>query len=186
MQCSHSSGKRPRERSPKREPSGTTEAGQSSAPAAEPAQPLPIIHSSHPSHSEFAPPLYNCSSTSYSSNVPLPKRLPYWQPVRAHMRKLKNAMISEVSTINSSDSRPHATVFIKGCHIRGLLDSGASISCFGCNALSRIEQLGLRLKSINQSVQTADGHSQTVVGFVETDISFKAKPAAFVYMQFQV
>lgn len=74
-----------------------------------------------------------------------------------------------------ADSRPHVTILIRGCHIRGLLDSGASISCLGQNAQLRIQQLGLRMKSLKQSVQTADGNPQPVIGFVDADVEYGNK-----------
>lgn len=60
-------------------------------------------------------------------------------------------------------------------HLRGLLDSGASVSCFGVNGLARIEQLGLKMKCLNQSVHTADGSPQAVVGYVNADIQYGDK-----------
>lgn len=91
-------------------------------------------------------------------------------------RQLSQAVISEVSQTTSVDTRPHATVIINGgLHLRGLLDSGASISCFGHNGLERVEQLGLKMKSASQLIHTADGASQAVVGIVEVEISYLDK-----------
>lgn len=94
--------------------------------------------------------------------------LSYW-------RKLKNAIISDLSSSLPADSRPHAIIELNGCHIRGLLDSGASISCLGRNSKERIEQLELKMKPLNQSVHTADGSPQAVVGYVETEVRYANK-----------
>lgn len=64
---------------------------------------------------------------------------------------------------------------VKGFHIRGLLDSGASISCLGCNGLERIHQWGLKIKHVNQSVNTADGAPQAVKGYVDVDVEYSNK-----------
>lgn len=74
-----------------------------------------------------------------------------------------------------NDARPHATVSLHGVHLLGLLDSGASISCLGQNSLHRVEQLGLKMKKIYQTVHTADGSAQTVLGFVDVCLEFKGK-----------
>lgn len=66
-------------------------------------------------------------------------------------------------------------MLVKGCHLRGLLDSGASVSCLGRNGRARIHQLGLRMKPLNQFVQTADGSPQPVCGYVETEIEYQTK-----------
>lgn len=56
-----------------------------------------------------------------------------------------------------------------------MLDSGASISCLGCNGSARVKQLGLQLKPITQSIQTADGASQAILGYVDADIIYCKK-----------
>lgn len=67
------------------------------------------------------------------------------------------------------------TVSIGGVHLLGLLDSGASISCLGRNSIQRIEQLGLHMRKVNQTVQTADGVAQPVLGFVDVDVVYSGK-----------
>lgn len=89
---------------------------------------------------------------------------------------LSRAVIADVSTGIPIDSRPFATVSINGSHLVGLLDSGATISCFGRNGKERVEQLGLQLKSVSQSdVLTADGTPQRVLGWVEVEVKYGGK-----------
>lgn len=71
--------------------------------------------------------------------------------------------------------RPHATVSINGISIRGLLDSGASISCFGSVAVDLSKKLGLKVKRINSAVKTADGANQSIVGYVDANTVFGDK-----------
>lgn len=54
----------------------------------------------------------------------------------------------------------------------GLLDSGASISCFGRDAEERVKGMGLQFKPISSTVQTADGNAQTVKGYVDVMITY--------------
>lgn len=89
---------------------------------------------------------------------------------------LAKAVIADVSTGIPIDSRPFATVTMRDHHLVGLLDSGASVSCFGRNGLERVQQLGLSLKKVSQSdVLTADGSPQRVHGLVEVEMSYGGK-----------
>lgn len=63
--------------------------------------------------------------------------------MRLSKRILARSVISEVDLTN--DARPHAEVVINGIRIVGLLDSGASISCFGKDAVGLAEKLGLKI-----------------------------------------
>lgn len=129
---------------------------------------LPPSSSLPPSSTSSSPPLSFPSTSSFRSKINR-----YWRCVHQDQKRVKQAVISDVSVSLPADIRPHATVAIEGIHMLGLLDSGASISCLGRNAMQRIEQLGLTMKPINQSVHTADGSSQSVLGFVEPKVSFK-------------
>lgn len=89
---------------------------------------------------------------------------------------LSRAVLADVSTGISSDSRPYATVAIGGRHLVGLLDSGASISCFGRNGEERVKELGLQMKTVSQSnVTTADGSPQRIHGLVEVEVEYSGK-----------
>lgn len=120
----------------------------------------------------------NSSPTLSSQSVSSVKYRPcqsYWKKIRLNKRLLKNTVIAELAPSFSSDPRPHATIQINGIHILGLLDSGASVSCLGKNASNRIEQLGLKLQPLCQSIHTADGSPQSVVGLVEVDAYYRNK-----------
>lgn len=115
------------------------------------------------------------SSHYFSVHVKKSKASRYWKEVRLSKQRLSRAVISEVSNEFPLDIRPHATISIMGLHIRGLLDSGASISCLGCNGLKRIEALGLKMKPISKSIHTADGSAQPVLGYLDLVVEFKNK-----------
>lgn len=86
---------------------------------------------------------------------------------------LSNSQIAEVSS--SADPRPHATVLIGERSIRGLLDSGASISCLGLNGADFVQSLDIKLKPIASSIKTADGSDQQILGFIEVPITYNSK-----------
>lgn len=96
--------------------------------------------------------------------------------MKASKKSLSNSGIAEIST-PTLDPRPHATVLICGKKFTGLLDSGASLSCFGRNAISIVKSLGLKVKEIQSNLKTADGASQQVVGYVTIPITFANKTA---------
>lgn len=72
----------------------------------------------------------------------------------------------------SLDPRPHAIVEIGDTKLRGLLDSGASISCLGKDALEFIKKNSLKMKSIVSEVKTADGASQSIIGFTDVSVTY--------------
>lgn len=74
-----------------------------------------------------------------------------------------------------NDPRPYAKVLINGQPVSGLLDSGASISCIGRNAEATLGTLGLKVKRIATQVKTADGASQSIVGYVDVTIDYNSQ-----------
>lgn len=115
---------------------------------------------------------------SRSSSSPRPRlsSVQFWRRVHHYRRMLRSAVIADVSSGIPNDSRPFARVAIGGQHVLGLLDSGATISCFGRNGIERVEQLGLTLKKVGQSgVMTADGTPQRIHGFVDVDVEYGGK-----------
>ena len=59
--------------------------------------------------------------------------------------------------------------------ITGLLDSGASVSCLGLNALKFLNKLNLAYKPIDRTIFTADGSKQEIKGIVDVLITYEEK-----------
>lgn len=97
----------------------------------------------------------------------------YWRSVKASKQVVRHAMISEME--RDTDRRPHATIKINGEAVRGLLDSGASISCLGKGAWQTIHRCALKWKELgdHSAVETASGQQQKIVGYVDTRIQFQ-------------
>lgn len=97
----------------------------------------------------------------------------FWKTAKLTRKVARQSCIQEVNT--ESDGRPFAHVTIEGVILKGLLDSGASISCFGKNALSTLERLNITPKKFLSSVQTAGGEGQDIIGFADVNINYANK-----------
>lgn len=89
--------------------------------------------------------------------------------------------MAKISAFNTeTDRRPYANVLVNGVLARGLLDSGASISCIGANAIEQARKFGLRVKKIASAVQTADGASQKIIGYIDVLPNMETNAILFV------
>lgn len=70
----------------------------------------------------------------------------FWVAVRLTHKVARQSRVHEISS--DADPRPYATVIIGHEEIRGLLDSGATISCFGQDACSTMERLNIKSKIV--------------------------------------
>lgn len=106
-------------------------------------------------------------------NKPRLQPFQYWRSVRLSKKCIESANISE--KLNENDPRPHAKLLINKTEVVGLLDSGASISCFGKNAADTLAKCGIVFKqNTGSSVVTACGSHQNIEGFVDVAVTFQA------------
>jgi len=68
------------------------------------------------------------------------------------------------------DPRPFLPVRLLDRTVYGLLDSGASISCFGGDLASELMKNNSAYRSLNVSATTADGSPQRIVGKMKVNI----------------
>lgn len=145
-------------------------------------RPEPIVGPSEPGTQEVQPVESSSNNDIFSvlfRLLPLYKSSPslYWKSVRLSRKLLAQ---SEIASIHSGvDNRPLATISIADQTLTGLLDSGASISCLGKNAVAQATSFDLKIKPIVTSVKTADGAQQKVVGYVDVPITFNHKTKLF-------
>lgn len=97
----------------------------------------------------------------------------HWKVVRTSKHLLKEATIEEI--FNDNDPRPHVNVEINTGQVRGLLDSGATISCIGKNASDTLHRCNLEWKEYGNVIQTASGQKQEVKGYVDAKIKYNNK-----------
>lgn len=104
--------------------------------------------------------------------LPLPRhdRKLYWRSVKLGKKILRKSSIAELS--HEHDPRPYATVTINGMDLKGLLDSGATISCLGTDAGHTLARLNLKPRTLRSSIRTASGHGQEVTGFVDAPVRY--------------
>lgn len=95
----------------------------------------------------------------------------YWKKRRENLCAISSAVVP-VSEHKKGDPRPYTAVKIAGESITGLLDSGASISCLGRGATDFLNRHGLQYSRVHSNVNTADGTSQTVLGYLDTTIEY--------------
>ena len=98
----------------------------------------------------------------------------YWANVRIKQKNLARSRIC--SCVSEIDQHMVVTtIYINNEKIIGLLDSGASVSCLGHNAIEILNKLNLSYKPINQNILTADGAAQKIKGVVTVQITYKGK-----------
>jgi len=93
----------------------------------------------------------------------------FWQNIRTCRLGLK--YISSVP-IEIRDPRPFLPVRLLDRTVYGLLDYGASISCFGGDLASELSKKDNAYKSLNVSATTADGSPQRIVGKMKVNIEY--------------
>lgn len=93
--------------------------------------------------------------------------------------KILKKMISEAVLKYASklDRRPYAVVNIGGKEIRGLLDSGASVSLLGKGCRELVQDLGLNIITYTSNVRTASGQAHRILGKIETKVQYNQKEA---------
>lgn len=76
---------------------------------------------------------------------------------------------------NGKDPRAYADIVIGNYHIKGLLDTGASINLLGKNCRELVDKIGGYISPIYSLVSTADGKSHRLLGKLELEIRFNDK-----------
>ncbi|KAH8310117.1 hypothetical protein KR067_012856, partial [Drosophila pandora] len=71
--------------------------------------------------------------------------------------------------------RPYAMVKVAGRMMRGLLDSGASISLIGRGCRELVERLEIPWKPWHAKVRTANGSQQQILGKVKMQVEYKKR-----------
>lgn len=85
----------------------------------------------------------------------------------------------EATIIRSEeDRRPYVEVDVNGTSIVGLLDSGASVSCLGGDAISLVD--ADEVESLDEGLRTADGKVQAIIGRVKARIQWRQKTVELI------
>lgn len=73
------------------------------------------------------------------------------------------------------DQRPHANILINGVQVKGLMDSGASVSCLGKDAFETLHKCSQKWKEFEGSVRTASDQPLPIVGYADADVWFQGQ-----------
>lgn len=76
---------------------------------------------------------------------------------------------------STRDPRPYAVVELGGRNIKGLLDSGASISLLGKGCRELAEEIGLEINQYFANIRTASGQPHRILGKVHIPIKYNNK-----------
>lgn len=100
----------------------------------------------------------------------------FWSKVKHTRRNLLSAVYDK-----PGDIRPYTEVLLFDKKIKGLLDTGASVSCLGAQVATDFLQSGQKFKKIRLAVKTADGRSQNVEGIVEANVTFRGESKPIIF-----
>lgn len=88
-------------------------------------------------------------------------------------RKLTRKALMATIIRDIGDRRPYAEVLVGDVLMRGLLDSGASVSCLGGPAIGRVALQSVL--EIDEQLRTADGKGQAVMGKIRIKLTWREK-----------
>lgn len=91
----------------------------------------------------------------------------------AKFKKELHRSIETTSLDESSDDRVFLQVKLGDEHLKGLVDSGANVSCIGRGGVEFVERNGLKITKIDASVKTAGGSKKLIVGYIKIPIHFR-------------
>lgn len=80
-----------------------------------------------------------------------------------------------------TDPRPYASIKIEGKEIKGLLDSGATVSILGKHCREIVEELNIIVDPQDTNVTTASGKTHRIVGKIEVEVEYQQQ---FLKMRF--
>ncbi|KAI8116197.1 hypothetical protein CVS40_11682 [Lucilia cuprina] len=105
----------------------------------------------------------------------------FYKTLKENRHKFKScieAIGKSESTINL-DIRHYIQVDIFGMKLLGFLDSGASLSCLSGSAAEKFIKENHPYRKLSNFVQAAGGQQYRILGYVDTNISYKSKSVIF-------
>ncbi|KAL7724235.1 hypothetical protein ACLKA6_004606 [Drosophila palustris] len=90
-------------------------------------------------------------------------------------RQIKRQVVEAVARSAQSDPRVFADFSLGGRQMRGLLDSGASVSLLGRGCRELAEELDLPVKPYVSIVRTASGEDRSIIGRMVVPVEYKGE-----------
>lgn len=88
---------------------------------------------------------------------------------------------SAIDIRTENDPRAYGEIFIGTNKVRGLLDTGASISLLGKNCEELLDKLNIEITPKYSNVKTAGGKNCAILGKIEVPVEFKGKVKNIVF-----
>lgn len=110
-----------------------------------------------------------------TDNRPISNRILKVRKKFEDRRKTRKMVIESIhrATEIAKDPRVFLDVKIEGITVKGLLDSGASVSILGKNCREFVQQLGLSVQTMLTNVKTASGQQHRILGKIKLSIKYK-------------
>lgn len=89
--------------------------------------------------------------------------------------------VSSIGDNKLKDPRAYAEITIGNETIRGLLDSGASISLLGKDCDQVVENIGAKIHTFSNNIRTAGGNNFSIVGKIVVPVKFNEKEQNFTF-----
>ncbi|KAM8714866.1 hypothetical protein ACLKA7_001989 [Drosophila subpalustris] len=90
-------------------------------------------------------------------------------------RQIKRQVVEAVARSAQSDPRVFADFSLGGRQLRGLLDSGATVSLLGRGCRELAEELDLPVKPYVSIVRTASGEDRSIIGRMVVPVEYKGE-----------
>lgn len=93
--------------------------------------------------------------------------------IRYKKRRLERKIIASTLLEKQEDIRPYASIILLGKSLKGLLDSGASISVLGNSSMELLKECKGDYLPYNSNVKVASGESQKIIGKILCPVTYK-------------
>lgn len=120
---------------------------------------------------KFLDKIFVSPKVSYNVNNSKSKRSrKFWKNYRKFKHDCVSTVVNDIP--DKFDPRPFAEIIICGKSVRGLLDSGATSSILGKDAINFLVACGLKINKASCVVSTADGTPNSVLGHVDINVKY--------------
>lgn len=89
---------------------------------------------------------------------------------RYHERKKERKEIATSILSSFTDIRPYLDVSLNKVNLKGLMDSGANVSCLGKNCFENLAKMKTKIYDFRSKIKTAGGGKQNIIGKVLLEV----------------
>lgn len=96
-------------------------------------------------------------------------------------RKKERREIASACLNVDYDIRPYMDIQLNGIEIKGLMDSGASVSCLGKNCMENLHKMNANILDYKSSIKTADGRNHLIIGKTRLTVQCGSKTKEMLF-----